>query len=506
MVATLHSVTFDGLHARMIEVQAQISSGLPAFTIVGLPDKAVSEARERVRAALHSMGLSLPPKRLTVNLAPADVLKEGSHFDLPIALAVLTAMEIIPKDAIANYMAMGELSLGGEIRSVQGVLPATMFAHDNGFGMICPHSCGSEAAWIESADILAPKHLLSLLNHVKGHQVLTPPSPPDNTQSIAKNSFDFADVKGQSTAKRALEIAATGGHNVLMIGPPGSGKSMLAARLPSILPDMSPMEALELSMIHSIAGSLANGNIIRQRPFRDPHHSASQAALIGGGHKARPGEISLAHHGVLFLDELPEFPRATLESLRQPLETGQAVIARANHHVTYPARFQFIAAMNPCRCGHVGDAAQACSRAPKCAADYQAKLSGPLLDRFDLFVDVPAVSIDDLQNLPNGESSADIRARVIAARQTQMTRHKNNFDTEIINAHLQGEALEQVTALNDKAKALMRQASTAMNLSARGYTRVLRVARSIADLDHSDTIQTPHLAEALSFRNRGMIV
>ena len=503
MVATIHSVTFTGLQAQTIEVQAQLSNGLPNFMIVGLPDKAVSEAKERVRAALHAMGLSLPPKRLTVNLAPADVLKEGSHFDLPIALAVLAAMNVIPQDALEKSIAMGELSLNGQIRFVQGVLPATMHAHDQGFSMICPEACGGEAAWIDSASILAPGHLLALINHFKGSQALTRrPVAPVMTMPEVRNQPDFADVKGQQTAKRALEIAAAGGHNVLMMGPPGSGKSMLASRLPGILPPLSPMEALEASMIQSLAGNLTDGQIKRERAYRDPHHSASQPALIGGGHKAKPGEISLAHHGVLFLDELPEFARPTLEALRQPLETGQAVIARANHHVTYPAKFQLIAAMNPCRCGYVSDPGQACSRAPKCAADYQNRLSGPLLDRFDLFVDVPAVTIDELQTLPVGEASSQVGRRVAKARQLQTARHHEQFGAALINAHLQGDALEKMTVLDEAGMALMKRAAETLKLSARSYYRVLRVARTIADLANDNSIQTTHLAEALSFRRR----
>jgi magnesium chelatase family protein len=501
MVATLYSVTFNGLQVTEIEVQAQLSPGMPAFTLVGLPDKAVSEARERVRGALQAMGLSLPLKRITVNLAPADVLKEGSHFDLPIALAVLAAMQVIPVDAIQNCVAMGELGLNGQIRPVSGILPATMHAHDKGRQMICPAACGPEAAWISDASIIAPDTLLGLINHFKGTQVLSPPVAPLAANDTTRYP-DFSDVKGQETAKRALEIAAAGGHNVLMIGPPGSGKSMLASRLPGILPALSPMEALEASMIQSIAGTLTNGNIIRTRPYRDPHHSASQPALVGGGHKAKPGEISLAHHGVLFLDELPEFDRATLESLRQPLETGSAVIARANHHVTYPAQFQLIAAMNPCRCGHMADAHQACPRAPRCGADYQAKLSGPLLDRFDLFVDVPAVSIDDLQQMPNGEKSSAISARVAQARNRQTSRHQEKFGINLINTRLQGEALENVTQLDQAGQDLMKQAADKMKLSARAYHRVLRVARTIADLADHDVIETSHLAEALAFRRR----
>lgn len=503
MVATIHSVTFNGLQALTIEVQAQLSPGLPAFNIVGLPDKAVSEARERVRGALHAMGLSLPPKRVIVNLAPADVAKEGSHF----ALAVLAAMSAIPQDALDNMIAMGELSLNGQIRRVAGVLPATMHAHDNNMGVICPKECGGEAAWISAASILAPPNLLALINHFKGSHSLSPPVAPAPSNQNAPKTFlpDFADVKGQETAKRALEIAAAGGHNVLMCGPPGSGKSMLAQRLPGILPPLSPMEALEASMIHSLAGTLANGEIQKERAFRDPHHSASQPALIGGGLRAKPGEISLAHHGVLFLDELPEFNRQTLEALRQPLESGQAVIARANHHVSYPARFQLIAAMNPCRCGYANDPGRTCARGPKCASEYQGRLSGPLLDRFDIFVDVAAVPVNELQAMQAGENSAAIARRVSVARTTQLQRHQEQYGASILNNQLQGEALDSATALDDAGQKMMKRAADTLKLSARGYYRVLRVARTIADLAASRSIEAPHLAEALAFRRRNEI-
>ncbi len=497
MVATIHTVAFEGMHALTIQVQAQLIPGQPVFVVVGLPDKAVSEARERVRSALQAMGLSLPPQRIVVNLAPADVNKEGSHFDLPIALALLVAMGVIPQDALADYAAMGELALDGRISAVAGILPATLHAHDNNMGLICPASCGPEAAWIEAANVLAPATLLELINHCKGTQVLAAPVAPVMDDYTPHKFLDLADVKGQDTAKRALEITAAGGHNLLMMGPPGAGKSMLAARLPGILPPLSPLEALDVSMVHSLAGQLPDGQIVRTRPYRDPHHSASLPALIGGGAKPKPGEVSLAHHGVLFLDELPEFARPTLEALRQPLESGSALIARANAHVTFPARFQLIAAMNPCRCGYVSEPAQACGRAPKCAMEYQAKLSGPLLDRFDLFLEMPAVSINDLQHAPRGESSERVSARVADARARQMARNGN-----VINAQLAGDNLDSVCALDNAGKTLLATAADKMRLSARGYHRVLRVARSIADLAGHDMIQTAHLAEALAFRRR----
>ncbi len=500
MVARVNTVAFQGVDVCPVDVQVQIASGLPAFTIVGLPDKAVGESRERVRAALHALGLSIPAKRLTINLAPADVAKEGSHYDLPIALGLLAAMEVLPADALNDCVVLGELSLDGSIRSVAGVLPAAMHAVANDNRLICPAACGSEAAWAgERLDILAPRDLLQLINHIKGTQVLSRPAARLRENPVVQGP-DLAQVRGQETARRALEITAAGGHNLLMCGPPGSGKSLLAACLPGILPALSPAEALSTSMIHSLAGTLPEGGLLMQRPFRDPHHSASLPALIGGGQKARPGEISLAHNGVLFLDELPEFARATLESLRQPLETGKALIARVNHHVTYPARFQLIAAMNPCRCGYLGDVSRECTRAPKCAVDYQAKMSGPLLDRFDLRVDVPPVAIADLQDAaPGAESSAIVAARVARARSIQMARAAG------LNATLTGEALDQIITLTSEAKALLGQAAEKLKLSARGYHRLLRTAQTIADLDLNEpngtaSVGLPHVAEALSYR------
>jgi len=374
-LARIRSFAFSGIEAVPVEVQVQISSGLPAFLVVGLPDKAVGEARERVRAALTAMGLSLPPKRVLINLAPADLLKEGSHFDLPIALGVLAAMDVLPRDEIAGYAALGELSLDGAINAVAGVLPAAMSASARDLGLISPAAQGGEAAWAGRIEILAAPDLLSIINHFRGTQVLTPPEPA-GTQ-ISEAGPDLAEVRGMETAKRALEIAAAGGHNMMLIGPPGAGKSMLAARMPWLLPDLRPVDALEVSMIHSVAGLLEGGRLVMRPPYREPHHGASQAALTGGGQRARPGEVSLAHRGILFLDELPEFPRPALEALRQPLESGRTTVARALAHVTYPARFQLIAAMNPCRCGYLGDPARACSRAPRCGEDYLARISGP---------------------------------------------------------------------------------------------------------------------------------
>src|ERR1700748_3853215 len=354
--------------------------------VVGLPDKAVAESRERVRAALAAMGLAVPARRITVNLAPADLAKEGSHFDLPIALGLLAAMEVLPADEIEHYVALGELALDGSILPVAGVLPAAVGALAKGHGLICPAASGGEAAWAGGLDILAAPSLLALINHFKGTQLLSPPTPRAAAERVPM--LDLKEIKGQETAKRALEIAAAGGHNLLMVGPPGAGKSMLAARLPTILPPLAPEELLEVSMIASVAGEIEGGALTNRRPFRAPHHSASMLALVGGGLRARPGEVSLAHHGVLFLDELAELNRAALEALRQPLETGRVSIARAQGHVTYPARFQLIAAMNPCPCGHYGDLRRECRCTPAQVQKYRNRLSGPLMDRIDIHIEV----------------------------------------------------------------------------------------------------------------------
>lgn len=501
MVARVSTVAFQGIDVLDIDVQVQMASGLPAFTLVGLPDKAVAESRERVRAALGAMGLALPSKRITVNLAPADVLKEGSHFDLPIALGLLVAMEVLPREEMASYTALGELGLDGALSSVAGVLPAALAASARGRGLICPAAQGGEAAWAGELEVLAPADLIALVNHFKGTQVLSRPTP--RVADGPENHLGLKDIKGQESAKRALEVAAAGGHNLLMIGPPGAGKSMLAARLPGILPPLDPAEALEVSMIHSIAGQLKDGKLLRARPFRDPHHSATLPALVGGGTRARPGEISLANHGVLFLDELPEFARQTLEALRQPVETGRAVVARANHHVSYPARFQLVAAMNPCRCGHLDDASLACARAPKCALEYQSKISGPLFDRIDLHIDVPAVSAADLSLPPPAEGSAEVAARVATARVLQRKRYEKHSTAGRpirSNAEADGQVLVEVAAPDAEGRALLEQAAERLKLSARGYHRVLRVARTLADLDASEGVRRVHVAEALSYR------
>ncbi len=500
MVTHVRTVAFLGIEAQLVDVQVQIAPGLPAFNVVGLPDKAVAESRERVRSALLASGLSLPPKRITINLAPADLPKEGSHYDLPIALGLMTAMGAIPGDALRDFLALGELALDGDISAVTGVLPAAITANAVQVGLICPCACGAEAAWASAdMDILAPRSLIALVNHFQGTQVLTPPRPAilDETSPMP----DFSDIKGQESAKRALEVAAAGGHNVLMVGPPGAGKSMLASRLPSILPPLDPHELLEVSMVQSVAGTLTNGALSSRRPFRSPHHSATMAAMVGGGVRAKPGEVSLAHNGVLFLDELPEFPPQVVDSLRQPVESGETVIARANYHLRYPSRVQLVAAMNPCRCGMAGEAGHTCRRGDRCASDYRARISGPLLDRFDMHIELPAVSVSDLISSAAAEPSATIADRVRKARERQKQRYNQVPDAGgLTNASCAGAYIEDIARPNKAGMQLLRDAAEAMSLSARGYHRVLKVARTLADLDGKAHVQRIHLAESLSYR------
>jgi len=497
MIARAYTVAFEGVSARPVEVQCAVSPGMPAFSIVGLPDKAVSEARDRVRAALSSMAIALPSKRITINLSPADIRKEGSHFDLPIALALLAALEIIPRDAAEGTTALGELSLDGSLVPVVGALPAAMSAAADDRSLLCPVASGPEAAWVGACQVIAARGLAEVVQHYSGQSPLLPAQPGEVI--APSHSRCMRDVKGQERAKRALEIAAAGRHHLMMVGSPGSGKSMLAARIPGILPPLTATEALETSMVHSLAGLLDEGGLSRTRPFREPHHTASMAAIVGGGRGAKPGEVSLAHNGVLFMDEFPEFQRTVLETLRQPLETGEVMVSRANAHVKYPCRFMLVAAANPCKCGYMADPARACSRAPICGEDYLGRISGPLMDRFDLRVEVPPVSFADLDLPSDGATSVTIAARVAQARQAQADRYAGANGVRL-NADIEGEMLDSVATPDSDGKQLLRKVAERFGLTARGYHRVLRVARTIADLEGSDAVRRNHVAEATSFR------
>ena len=497
MVAQAYSVAFQGIDAKLVEVQCAVVPGLPAFSIVGLPDKAISEARDRVRSALSAMAIALPSKRITVNLSPADLPKEGSHFDLPIALALLVALQILPAEAVEDIVALGELSLDATLVPVIGALPAALTAAEEDRTLLCPRASGAEAAWVSATRVIAADSLGEVVRHLTGQRPLDPAEPGE----VSQTAFgpDLKEVKGQERAKRALEIAAAGRHHLIMVGTPGSGKSMLAARIPGILPPLTPGEALETSMIQSLCGMLDAGGINRARPFRDPHHTASMAAIVGGGRNARPGEISLAHNGVLFMDEFPEFPRSVLETLRQPIETGEVIVSRVNAHVKYPCKFMLVAAANPCKCGYLSDPERACSRVPQCGEDYLGRISGPLMDRFDLRVEVPPVRFTDLDLPANGESSATVAARVKAARETQAQRYTEH-PTIRQNADIQGDLLESVATPDAEGRALLTRIAERFGLSARGYHRVLRTARTIADLAQEPEIQRDHVAEAISFR------
>ena len=498
MVARAYTVAFQGVQARLVEVQCAVAPGLPAFAIVGLPDKAVSEARDRVRSALNALAIALPSRRIPVNLSPADLPKEGSHFDLPIALALLAALDIVPPDAAENTVALGELSLDASLVPVLGALPAALAAAEAGRSLLCPRASGAEAAWVGATQVIGADSLGDIVRHFTGQTPL-PPAEPGEVCETGLNGPDLRDVKGQERGKRALEIAAAGRHHLMMVGTPGSGKSMLAARIPGILPPLTAPEALETSMIQSLCGLLDEGGINRTRPFREPHHTASMAAIVGGGRRAQPGEISLAHNGVLFMDEFPEFPRMVLETLRQPIETGEVMVARANAHVKYPCRFMLVAAANPCKCGYLSDPARACPRVPQCGDDYLGRISGPLMDRFDLRIEVPPVAYSDLDLPASGDSSAAVARRVTAAREVQAARFADH-DGLRQNADAEGGLLEQVATPDAEGRELLSRVAGRFGLSARGYHRVLRVARTIADLAGEAEVRRPHVAEALSFR------
>jgi len=491
-LAVLYSRALAGVDAPLVTVEAHLANGLPSFTIVGLPEAEVKEARDRVRAALQTARFEFPARRITVNLAPADLPKEGGRFDLPIALAILAASGQLPAEELARYEFSGELALTGALRPVRGALAMTCKAARDGRAFIVPEENAAEAALAADAEIYPARSLLQVCAHFAGGERLV--RHVTQLPTMAAGQLDFSDVKGQARAKRALEVAAAGGHSVLMSGPPGTGKSMLAARLPGILPDMTDSEALESAAIQSLGGSGFRLAHWRQRPFRSPHHTASAVALVGGGSHPRPGEISLAHHGVLFLDELPEFDRKVLEVLREPLESGRIHISRAANQAEFPARFQLVAAMNPCPCGYLGHPGGKCRCTPEQVARYRAKISGPLLDRIDVQIEVPALPEAELTAAASGESSAAIRARVQAAFALQLARQgkpNNQLGTKEIDRYCEADAAGET---------LLKQAIGRLNLSARAYHRILKLARTIADLAGAERVQSAHVAEAIQYR------
>ena len=502
MLSQVKSFALVGLDVCEVEVQVKISSGKFRFSIVGLADKSINESTQRVEAAILSMGLNFPDGKITVNLSPSNLPKEGSHFDLPIAIALLCAMGALKEECFLDYFILGELSLDGSIKAVNGVLAAAIKANEKNCGLICPFDNGNEAGFAsKNLKILTPKSLISLISYFKKNQQI---AKPDFKKSDDKIKYDdFCDVKGQQNAKRALEIAAAGGHNLLMIGPPGSGKSMLAQRLPSILPDLTNEEILEINMIYSISGLIGSGGLKNTIPFRSIHNSCSMAAMVGGGNKIKAGEITLAHLGILFLDELPEFSSQVLDSLRAPLESGKITISRANDHVTYPANFQLIAAMNPCKCGFFYDKEKRCNKAPICGQNYSSKISGPILDRIDIVINVEAVDIFDNKIFDQNrhvaiEKSCEIKKRVMVARKIQQNRYQNcKFNN---NSQIDGDILDEYTKLNQETQDFLRQTIKKTDVTMRGFNRILRVARTIADLDQRSNLDKNDLIEAVSYR------
>ncbi len=490
-LAVLYSRALSGMEAALVTVEVHLANGLPSFTIVGLPETEVKESKDRVRAALQNCQFDFPARRITVNLAPADLPKESGRFDLPIALGILAATGQIPADKLAEYEYAGELALTGELRPIRGALAMTYRAANSGRAFILPQANAAEAALVEDATVYAAKSLLQVAAHLTGREMMQPfISQPQITPPYYP---DMRGVKGQAQVKRALEIAAAGGHSVLMVGPPGTGKSMLAARFPGILPQMSESEALQSAAVQSLDGSFDVAKW-KTRPYRAPHHTASGVALVGGGSNPRPGEVSMALHGVLFLDELPEFERSVLEVLREPLESGRITISRAARRADFPAQFQLIAAMNPCPCGYHGHFNGKCHCTPDQISRYRSKISGPLLDRIDIQIEVPAVPQDDLLGKANGETSADLQARVEAARQRQLDRQEKS------NALLSVTEIDAHCAPDAQGEALLQQAISRLNLSARAYHRVLKVARTIADLEERKNIEVKHIAEAVQYR------
>lgn len=481
-----------GVQAPLVTVEAHLSNGLPGFTIVGLPETAVKESKDRVRSALLNSHFEFPQRRITINLAPADLPKEGGRYDLAIALGILAASEQIPANELDQYEFVGELALSGDLRRVRGSIPAALACAQDNRTLVVPSTNANEAALCSKTDILIAANLLTVCAHLHKREALNKPHKP--VQHDAFYAIDMSDVKGQPHARRALELAASGGHNLLFYGPPGTGKSMLASRLPTIMPPLSEDEALQVAAVKSVANQVSSSNWM-SRSFRQPHHTSSAIALVGGGSNPKPGEISLAHNGVLFLDELPEFSRQVLEVLREPLESGQICISRAHAQVEYPAKFQLIAAMNPCPCGFLNDGTDRCRCTPQQITRYRDKISGPLLDRIDLQIHVGALPLQDLQKRPEGENSAVIRKRVIATREIQLLRQGKP------NAELAGKELAKFCPLGTTEKNLLATALSRLNLSARAYDRVLRVSRTLADMHACDTISVNHISEALGYRN-----